>query len=128
MRLTSWLPLLMALAITTTQLEAQTTIAGTVVDSVSGQPVAGAMLYLVGQSLRTTSGANGGFTLTGVKKGSLVLQVRRLGYQPRALRLAAGESGTTQLDTLRLAPLPVQLTTIQVESTMVANNPMLSDF
>jgi hypothetical protein len=128
MRLTPWLASVAALVLAGARLEAQTTIIGTVIDSVSGQPVAGAMLYLTDQSHKIVSGANGDFALTGVKKGNLILKVRRIGYEPRALRVAAGESPTTRLDTLRLTPLPVQLTAIQVESTMVANNPTLSDF
>ena len=59
---------------------ATATLRGGVVDSGTGQPVAGAIVEL--GSATTTTGANGRFELTGLGAGSFALSIHAGGYQP----------------------------------------------
>ena len=61
---------------------AAATIAGAVVDSASGRPVAQAQLILRGTTLRTSTDMVGGFVLRHVPPGTYTLEARRIGYRP----------------------------------------------
>jgi outer membrane receptor protein involved in Fe transport len=91
-----------------TSLAAQDTptgrIVGRVVDSETGRGVTDAGVQVVGTTIGTSTGIDGRFTLAAVPAGTITIQVRRLGYQPKTvtgLQLAA----STVLDqTISLTP------------------------
>ena len=67
---------------------------GTVVDSLSGQPLPGVSVGLVGQPVGTATDALGQFQLRNLRPGAVVLRVAALGYRPKnePLTLLAGET------------------------------------
>ena len=76
------------------QAQRTATLRGTVADSLSGQPVVGASVGLVGQPGGTATDALGQFRLTGLPAGVHTLRVGALGYrlQSQAVTLVAGET------------------------------------
>jgi len=74
---------------------AQSTAAlrGTVTDSLSGQPLVGVSVALVGQPGGTATDALGQFRLAGLKPGTYALRAGTLGYKPKnqSVTLVAGE-------------------------------------
>jgi outer membrane receptor protein involved in Fe transport len=67
---------------------------GTVADSLSGQPLAGVSVALVGQPGGTATNALGQFRLAGLKPGTYALRTGTLGYRTKSqpLVIAAGET------------------------------------
>ncbi|RZL01090.1 MAG: TonB-dependent receptor, partial [Hymenobacter sp.] len=67
---------------------------GTVTDSLSGQPLVGVSVALVGQSGGTATDALGQFRLAGLKPGTYALRAGILGYKPnnQSIVLTAGEA------------------------------------
>src|SRR5437588_333346 len=59
-------------------------ISGTVTDSITGAPVADAVVTVVGTAFTAKTGADGRFTITGVPAGSYRIRGRMLGYMPGA--------------------------------------------
>jgi predicted small lipoprotein YifL len=57
-------------------------VTGRVVDAASGQPVAGARVFLAGTSHRATTDGQGTFTLTGVPAGVYEIAAHQPGYAP----------------------------------------------
>jgi TonB-linked SusC/RagA family outer membrane protein len=84
----------------TPPLAAQTgSITGTVTDSVTGQPVGGANVFVVGTLLRATTAANGTYTIVGVSAGTHLAEVRRIGYVGvRRAGVEVPPGGTTTLN------------------------------
>ena len=70
------------------------TISGVVVDGATGQPLAGARVFVSGTDHRTATDANGRFVLTGVPEGSLSLRVTMLGYKPQEQTVRSGSTDT----------------------------------
>ncbi len=70
------------------------TVRGTVTDSLSGQPLVGVSVALVGQPGGTATDARGQFRLAGLKPGTYALRAGTLGYRTKnqAITLAAGEA------------------------------------
>jgi len=69
-------------------------IEGRVVDSESKKPVSDAGVQIVGTTLGIMTRADGSFSIGNVPAGTVTIQVRRLGYQPRTLTgltLGSGE-------------------------------------
>jgi outer membrane receptor protein involved in Fe transport len=77
------------------------TLRGTVVDSLSGLPVAGVSVGLQGQPGGTATDALGQFRLSGLAPGTYSLRVGALGYRAQTVpvTLAAGETRSLQLTT-----------------------------
>ena len=86
---------------------------GTVVDSLSGQPLPGVSVGLVGQPAGTATDALGQFQLRNLRPGAVVLRVAALGYRPvnQPLTLLAGESRGR---TIGLAPSNLNLAEVTV--------------
>ncbi|MEJ7659032.1 MAG: carboxypeptidase-like regulatory domain-containing protein [Hymenobacter sp.] len=59
---------------------------GTVVDSLSGQPLPGVSVGLVGQPVGTATDALGQFQLRNLRPGPVMLRVAALGYRPQTSR------------------------------------------
>lgn len=60
---------------------AATGLKGTLVDAVTGQPVADANIFLQGQGLYAAGSADGSFVITGASAGKDVLEVEAYGYK-----------------------------------------------
>lgn len=68
-------------------------IVGRIVDAETGRGISDARIQLVGTTAGTLSGIEGRYAISGVPAGTVTLQVRLLGYQPKTitgLQLAAG--------------------------------------
>jgi hypothetical protein len=95
---------------------------GTVVGMVttpSGSPVERARVAIVGTSLATLAAADGGFRLTGVPTSGQTLDVKMLGYEPRALavEIVAGDTLHVQV-VLTAIPLPLEAVEIRSRATV----------
>lgn len=71
------------------------TVTGTVTDAQTGEPLEGARILVRGTALGTTTVAGGRFTLRVAPEGALVLNVRRIGYQPATINLGTGQNEVT---------------------------------
>ena len=65
------------------------TIAGSVVDSRSGNPLGGAVVHIRGTDIAAVTDASGQFRLSGVAAGANTLSVSRTGFGPRNFRFEA---------------------------------------
>lgn len=97
-------------------LHAQGTIRGTIVESASRQPLAGASVSVVGTTLRTVTGADGQFTLGNVAAGRVRVRAAMLGHQPAEASVAVADGQTARAD-FALAPAAVGLEAIVVTGT-----------
>lgn len=88
------------------------TLVGVVRDT-SGRPLAGAEVR-AGATQLTVSDADGSFLLTGVEPDTVQLLVRRIGYRPADVVLAANAGLRVEL-LVRMVPAAVELGTITVE-------------
>jgi TonB-linked SusC/RagA family outer membrane protein len=84
-------------------------VAGTVTDSSSGQGIGGAQILVTGTTFGTVSGDDGRYSIARVPAGTHTIQVRRVGYSPREVRVtvAAGEAASLNV-ALRSAPLQLE--------------------
>jgi TonB-linked SusC/RagA family outer membrane protein len=87
------------------------TVRGTVVDSTSQQPVAGAQVSLVGTNRVTTTDASGVFRFTGVAAGPATIRVQRIGFAQHTVSVVVTDGVTVAAD---LAMQPVATTLSQV--------------
>ena len=92
-----------------------TTAGGVVVDSVTGQPISGALVSLTGNGFAQSvaSRDDGSFRFTKVTPGTYTLAARRLGFAPLEMPIPIEENGVrikvslvriTALDTVRARP------------------------
>lgn len=79
-------------------------IAGTVTDSVTTNPLAGAMVSIQGTALTTTSGANGAYEFPAVPVGTYSLTCTKAGYYPKTVTGVAVTDGATTTTNFALAP------------------------
>lgn len=89
-------------------------IVGRIVDAESGRGISDAGVQVVGTTMGTMSGVEGRYSIPNVPAGTVTLQVRILGYQPKTvtgLQLGAGASLEQDIS---LAPA-----TVQLEATVV---------
>lgn len=75
--------------------EAQTTVKGSVKDE-QGNPLVGATVSVKGSNIRTSTDANGVFTLANVEKNA-ILVIRMIGFTAREIAYAGGTSINVQL-------------------------------
>lgn len=93
-------------------------ISGTVTDSSTGHPVAGADVLVVGTFHRTRTMDNGSYTVAGVPSGTYAVEARRLGYVARrqaAVEVAAGGTATADF---QLMPSVFRLQEVVVTGTV----------
>ena len=98
------------------------TIAGTVTDRGSGQPVSGAQIAIEGTTRGTVTQENGRFSIPGVSPGTYAVTIRRVGYIPatrRGIVVTAGATATVdealEVSALRLQSMVVTGTTDPIE-------------
>ncbi len=89
-------------------------ITGTVT-GVDNRPIADAQVVVVNTSFRTTTDANGSFTITGVPAGRYELRVQRIGEQPQTIPVDVG-SGETQAN-VQLTRAAIQLGGVVVSAS-----------
>ncbi len=87
------------------------TVRGTVTDSTSGQPVAGAQVQVVGTNRTAIADQSGTYTITGVPAGAATVRVLRIGFAQRSQQVSVAPGGTTAVD---FALTPVVATLSQV--------------
>jgi TonB-linked SusC/RagA family outer membrane protein len=93
-------------------------IAGTLSDSATGQPVGNADVLVLGTLHRARTADDGRYTIAGIAPGSYVVEVRRVGYQPRrrlAVQVAADATATVDF---RLSPSVFQLQEVVVTGVL----------
>ncbi|GAA3948498.1 TonB-dependent receptor [Hymenobacter algoricola] len=95
-------------------------IRGIVADSVSGQPLSGVGVRLLGQPGGTASDALGGFRFGSLPAGTYTVQAAALGYgaRPLVVVLKAGETRTV---TLRLPAVALNLSEVTVSQPRDVN-------
>lgn len=91
-------PILALLTFTALPLAAQGTgnIRGQVVDSVTQQALAGAMVSIVGSPRSAQTGPDGNYTLSDVPAGAVVVRVTRIGYGPAQQSVTVSDGGTVE--------------------------------
>lgn len=76
--------MVLAIAVAPEWSDAQQSVSGVIVESVSGQPLAGAQVVVTGTQLRAIADEAGRFRLVGVTGPTVTLRVTMLGYTPIA--------------------------------------------
>lgn len=100
------------------------TVTGTVTDAQSGEPIEAARVTVRGTTLGANTGSAGTFTIGNVPDGGVTLSIRRIGYQPVLVPLAAGIASvraTLTRDLLRLSEVVVTGQATVVERQNLAN-------
>lgn len=85
----------LAFAVTADTAMAQGTVAGTVVDADTRQPIAGVQVTVEATTLGTVTTNDGHFTINNVPSGQLTLVARRIGYASQSRAAAAGDSAVS---------------------------------
>lgn len=92
---------------------------GVVRDSVSGDPVEGALVTLLDSAAQMVSvvrsGRGGDFMLRGTGTGHYAIDVRRIGYRRHTSAWIPAATTDTLEVTVRLARLPVMLAAVEIE-------------
>jgi TonB-dependent starch-binding outer membrane protein SusC len=104
--------------------EAQRRLTGRVTGAGAGEPVASANVLVVDTRIGTLTDAEGRFNLS-VPEGELALQVRRIGYRPRVVPVAAGQTEVNVVldrDVLQLTELVVTGQATSVARQNAAND------
>src|SRR6476660_9247937 len=78
---------------------AQGTIAGQVTDNLSKEPLADAKLIVVGTTASATTSQDGRYRLSGVRAGSVDVQILRVGYTSvkRTVTVVSGQTLTLDI-------------------------------
>jgi outer membrane receptor protein involved in Fe transport len=108
-----WLLLVATLCYASAALGQGAGLRGTVVDSLSGQPLPGVSVGLVGQPSATSTDALGQFQLSKLAGGTYTLRLAALGYRATTQSLTLAASGTRNL-TLALATASLNLAEVTV--------------
>ena len=96
---------------------AQATVAGTVRDEETGEPLAGAVVALPDLSRATATDAGGRYVLHEVPAGPQHITVRFIGHAQRALHALVPPGGRLEIN-VSLRPEPVRLGTIEVRTPL----------
>jgi iron complex outermembrane receptor protein len=80
--------------------QAGTQLSGRLINSLSGDPIAGATVTIEELRRDTTSGADGTFTFENVAPGSYHLAVRAQGYSSRRTEVSSAAAGAARIDVL----------------------------
>jgi TonB-linked SusC/RagA family outer membrane protein len=94
----------------------QGSVSGRITDAASGQPVAGALVNVVGTALATHTNTEGQYAIRGITPGTIQLRVLRVGYseQRQTVAITAGQT-TTQDFTVK--PMAVTLSPVVTTAT-----------
>jgi hypothetical protein len=109
-------------------LSSQAVVRGVVLTDSTGVPIAGAIVEIAKLSQAVTADAQGLFRFASVPRGKHNMLARAVGYYPRTVPILISGDDSLSLF-FRLAPVPVTLTPILVESeAMMVLNPMMGGF
>ena len=97
-------------------LRAQGTITGKVTAEVTGRPVAGAHVLVLGSTQASVAGEDGRYTLKNVRAGSVSVQVLSVGYKSAKKSVVVTDGAGTEAD-FTLAVSIVQLADVVVSTT-----------
>ena len=104
-------------------------VTGKVSDAMSGDPLPGANVLLVGTSLGAATDINGGFLIMNVLAGSYTIRVTYVGYDTKETQVQV-QSGTPLRINIRLQPVGIQgkevVVTAQASGQNAAINQQLS--
>ncbi len=91
-------------------------ISGQVTDAVSGQPVTGVLINVVGTALSTHTTTEGRYTIRGLTPGSVEVRALRLGYAERRQTVAvvAGQTATADF---QMPPIATTLSPVVTTAT-----------
>lgn len=104
-------------------------VRGLAVDSVSGRPLEGVVMYLDGRRDEFFTGPEGHIRIAGVRRRDSTLVLRRIGYVPRRVHIPDSESPLAiDLGTVTIRPVATQLDRIAVEAEEVIRYPQLEAF
>lgn len=93
------------------------TIYGTIRDSGTGEPLAGAAVEIAGRSRAAFTDSTGRYELSDIEAGTREVRIRRLGYRPRTLIVLVPPAGGFRLD-VSLEPDPVEMRAIEVRALL----------
>ncbi len=99
----------------------QATFIGVVADSLTGEPLEGAYVSVLGREDIYVTGESGRFELGGVSTGDVIVEVRRAGFRAGAVdfEITVSRAVTVDLGTIVLSPLLVELDPVVVESRQI---------
>ena len=103
---------------------AQRTVTGTVIDAQSAVPLQGVSVTVRGTTTSTSTTAGGRFTLPSVAEGPVTIVVRRIGYAPQTMTIAAGQNDVRAMltrDLLHLSDVVITGQATTVERRNLAN-------
>ncbi len=90
-------------------------IKGKVLDADSGEPVAGATVFVIGTYSGGFTDGEGNFTVANVKKGTYSVRIKFVGYVEKVITNVKVEAGkTTNLGTLKLKPEGTTLDEVEI--------------
>ncbi|MEE9472806.1 MAG: carboxypeptidase-like regulatory domain-containing protein [Acidimicrobiia bacterium] len=87
---------------------------GTVTDSVTGEPIVAVAVGING-TVATLTDLRGVFRIDNIELGTILLEIRRIGYRTIAAGMDLLEDGMAVDFNIKLVPLPIELTEIVVE-------------
>ena len=106
--------------------EAQAGIRGAVVDSLGGA-IPGAQIVVQGSNASAITDAAGVFRIQRIPAGTVVLNVRRLGYRPTVKTLQHAVAAESVIE-IRLAAVPEVLPTVEVRRRAEASDARLAGY
>lgn len=89
--------LLFFVLITTSIVSAQGTLRGTVIDSLTNDPLIGANVFIEGTALGSATDLEGEYRIARVPKGTYKLKVSYIGYLPKTVDVEISDNMTTQI-------------------------------
>jgi len=106
---------------------AQTGVKGTLVDAVTGKPVAGANVFMRNQSLYVMGGNDGVFTITNAKTGQDVLEISAYGFKNLDLNVDIAAGMVKDLGKIKLTPETMSTNTHGVDDSNFDDMQALDD-
>ena len=100
-------------------------IVGRILDAATGQGLPDVGIQVVGTTLGVSSGIDGRYTLPVIPAGTVTLQVRRLGYQPKTVTGIVLDAGRTLEQNITMDVATITLTA-QVVTASVERGSRLS--
>lgn len=106
---------LLAVALTTSSLAAQSRVTGRVTEREGGQPIEGAQVRIDGTTTGAITGADGRYTISRLQAGNYQVRVIRIGYLSETRSVTVGSDAATADFTMVKAPY--QLETVVTTAT-----------
>jgi hypothetical protein len=92
-------------------------ISGTIKDELTGEPLIGANIIIMGTSLGAASGVDGSYYILNITPGKYDLQISMIGYQKIIQKNTVVNSGKTTVANFSLTSSSLQLGTVVVQAT-----------